>query len=292
MQYGDARLKRRWGIFFLCIVSIGGVSFCLKKASYTDPVCRVLRSIPIEERCFLDYFFRTLLLTDSGIFVLNGSKPAGRFYFFGTCYYQSTIHWRGFYRSTLFKKGFEVWKKYEHLFPSKKYCLSFSEDEEKGIRVLLLNKPQLSEVIANNIEDFKRVLGSNINLELLLAMMANEPERFWGILDQHDALEGIVLGYGRHNSWLFHQKEVFANAMPPLKGEILEKHLLQFNQKLQPTPYKRSALHFSSMPFFMCDPAHPETHELWQKYKQQRKECASLFRGGNFLEIVLKKFVS
>ncbi len=279
--------KRVWGFFFTCLLCVGAALF-LKDASKEDAIRKALAKIPAEEKYLLDYFFRTLLLRDSGAYVLNGSKPAGLSCYLGPRYYQSTVHWRGFYRSTIFRKGCDTWAKYQHLFPSTKYCFFIEEDEEEdAIDVLLVDKLKIAHVIANNMQEFKEVIGSSMTSETLLSA---KKETFLEAFNHNPLLQGIILGYGKHNAWLYHQRKDLHNT--PRRQELIEKEALYFNKKLQFSFKPQEALAFSALPSFACDRSHPETQDLLSNYSQQRKEFTHSYAHGNFLEITLKKICS
>lgn len=256
-------------------------------------VCKFLKELPQEEKWFLEYFFRTLLLNDTGAYVLNGSKPAGCSDFFGPWYYKDTIHWRGFNRSTLFRKGNEIWKKYEHLFPSTSFCFSYHEDAEDDlIGVELINKSLFSSAITKNIEYFKSVLGSNITSEIILDKIINKRETLSSALNHHNCLIGIVLGFGKHNSSLFYRRHLLEREFNLKRQDLIEQEVDEIKEKLQHSSHKRDILLFSSLPQFVFDPMHPETQELFDKYIQQRKGFTNFYRHGNFLEVTLRKIAS
>lgn len=75
LPYRDTRVIFKIGKIFLCISGITVTIYSLFTFS-NDAACNLLREISFEERYFLDYFFRNLLLKERGAFVLNGSKPA------------------------------------------------------------------------------------------------------------------------------------------------------------------------------------------------------------------------
>lgn len=234
------------------------------------------------------FFFRQLLLRDSAAYVLNGSKPAGESSFLGVKYYRTTIHWRGFYRSTLFRKGCEVWKKYEYLFPSKNYCFCYDVDEEDDcITVFLINKRNFADIVIKNIEEFKKVLGQKITPETFIDMIVSKKQSFFKILNNHQ-LFGIIFGYGKHNAELFHRRHRLENNCIR-KLELIKKEIKMINEKLQFSDNEKIYLRFLSLPSFVCDATHHETQELQLRYTQQRKEFTNLYKNGNFLEITLKK---
>jgi hypothetical protein len=219
--------------------------------------------------------------------VLTGSKPAALSAILDPSYYQSTILWKGFYRGTLFKKGLEVWKKYQHLFPSNHFCFLYNNDED-GIKVFLINKKQFIEEMTRNIEDFKAAFGMHITAEGLIDMANIQQQYFLQILDNHVALKGIILGYGKHNSHLFQQRDVLRNAALPKKQELIEKKMRNLDEKLGLVESAISPLQFASMPAFACDLMHPETQDLLKKYALGKRTASSLYQNGSFLETTLK----
>jgi hypothetical protein len=85
----------------------------------------------------------------------------------------------GYNNSTLVKKGYEIWKKYQHLFPSSNYLFcdggGWGDD---GMDVFLINKNSFVHVVAKNIEDFKNILGPNTTPEEILDTIINGKKIF------------------------------------------------------------------------------------------------------------------
>ena len=286
-------IKNRTSLLFLACI-IGGAFFLLRLLPPKEiAISKILSKIPLEEKWFLDYFFRTLLLKDSGAFVLNGTKPAGCSDFLGPQYHQYTIHWRGYNKSTLFRKGYETWKKYEHLFPSTSFCFSYYEDTDDDlIDVTLINKSLFLKAISDNIEDFKAVLGSDITPEILLEKIISKQAPLEKVLNHHPCLIGIVLGFGKHNSSLFYRRSLLEKEFNLKKQDLIEQEVDKLKEKQQFSDCKSDILLFSSLPRFAFDPTHPETQELHNKYTQQRKKFTNLHQHGTFLEVTLKNLVS
>jgi hypothetical protein len=281
-------------VFVFLIGMAGGFFYLGKTSKEEDAVCKALRKIRADEKCYLDFFFRSLLLRDSAAYVLNGSKPAALSSFDGAKHHHTTIHWRGYNRSTLFRKGYEIWKKYETLFPCNNYCFcydEFEEEEEDHIFVFLINKKNFIDIVTKNIEDFKSVLGSEITPDVFVDMIINKKQSFIKILNNHK-LFGIIFGYGKHNAELFHRRHYLLQNDCFRKQDLKEKEIEMITEKLQGSHDERSCLLFSSLPSFVCDPRDPETQELQVSYKRQRKEFNNLYKSGNFLEITLRKLGS
>lgn len=237
------------------------------------------------------------MLREGGIYVLNGSKPAvlGDFSspnlrelpFFGG---------RFFKKEVMLKRGLEIWRKYQHLFPSANHVLLFHEKDDL-FEILLINKKRFLNEVARNIEDFKAILGSEMTAEILLKKLVKQEEPLSEILKNHSGLLGIILGYGKHNSWLFHQRKMIQNRLDnsqfiPKRFDLIKGEFNTIDKKFQPIEQKRkSILFFTSLPSFVFDPLHIETHELWKEYRKQRKELTKTYRNKNFLEFALKKYL-
>jgi len=284
-------IKKAFLLFGLACILSGGCLFLRKSSLKKDTVSIALKEMTSDEKWFLDFFFRNHLLRDSGAFVLKGCKPVGLSDFLGPEYYLPTIHWRGYRRSALFKRGYEIWKKYQHMFPSINYCICYREDEEdddQGFYVYLINKKNLLNIVSENIERFRFNLGTDVTPEILLEKIINEKKLLTEILHGNAELLGIILGYGKHNSQLFYRRETLKKEFIPKKLNLVEEEIAEINKKLQFHNHQRNHLIFASLPTFVFDPMHQGTQELNDKYKQQRKEFTNLYKNGDFLETTLR----
>jgi hypothetical protein len=278
---------------FLFVIAICFFSF------REDSVCKSVQKMSTEERFFLEYFFRALLLYEGGAHVLTGKKPAalGDFFspelekviFFGNRLLKKEI---------LLKKGYETWKKYQDLFPMTRYVLICNEDKnEELFHILLVHREKFLGEVARNIEDFRRVLGAHMTPELILSSIIQKKESCYEALNQHSALEGIILGFGKHNSWLFYRRDLLDNRnfdfkYIPKKHELIENEINKINGKLKCLNSERNKLYFAALPRFLFDPEDTETRDLLLKYTQSRKEFTRHYRKGNFLEGILRELTS
>ena len=286
-------------IMFLGMVFLALGGYLLFVRPSDKNVAIALKKIPNEERVFLDYFFRELMLTDFLAYVLYGTKPAALAGYFGPQYYFYRLFWISSKKDILFKKGFEIWKKYEHLFPHTNYILLHRkiDCQEDLFHVLLINKKRFLKEVEENLEDFKRVMGNQITPEIVLKKFITEEKSLYDTVNQHSALEGLLLGFGSHNSWLFYQRDILQNRNEdfqyvPRRVDLYQNDLDQINEQLEYPVHEKCELNFVSLPCFLYDSSHQETEEFLAKYKEQRKKFMNKYQKGDFLEETLKKLIS
>jgi hypothetical protein len=198
-------------------------------------------------------------------------------------------------------KGLEIFKKNQHLFSSENIIVRFSEDEE-ATYVLMINKQNLLKTLKEHIDDFKEVLGSDTTVESLFAQITDNNYSFVDVIKDHDALVGILLGYGRNNAWLFHRKNTIRRKLrefnPPLKREgALEKEFTDVVKKI--TFFTKEAREYKyilkspriPLLHFMADPNSLETKELTQQYEKERREIKRRFAKQNYVEAALEQLM-
>jgi hypothetical protein len=120
----------------------------------------------------------------------------------------------------------------------------------------------------------------------LLLLEAKHKQLINEVLKNHQALIGILLGYGRDNSWQFlevsekHQKLgwVWADGSYPKSVEIITD--------TKPT-YIESFLALYSCPSFAGNPYSQESLILKKNYLLTRKKVLSYYKGKDFLEATL-----
>ncbi|HSX03635.1 MAG TPA: hypothetical protein VLG76_02795 [Rhabdochlamydiaceae bacterium] len=204
------------------------------------------------------------------------------------------------------QKGVEVWKKYQHLFPSKKFVFKIYHEKphKEWPVIVLINKQAFIEKVAAHLNDFKTTLGPHISPQGILKKAIESDSFFYDILKMHDGLLGTLLGYGRNNAWLFERKwrllGSYANFYFPLKPfyskpsagfTTVEEELCFLQNKLQgldnfmPTPFT-----FIIPIGFMVDREDPETKITRKKFKETQRKMTKIYREGNFLETTLKAF--
>lgn len=271
-------------VFFACLVFALQKTFVTKRPS---DIAKLLKSIPSEDRENLDFFVRFLFQRSQFGYVLFGTKPMAFEGYFepskSPTLFQTLSH-----TNLKLRASCKTWIKYKHLFPLKKYSLLYADNEDGYREIVLIHKASFVSVVNQNIESFRRVLGSDISGELLLKKIEKREKPWNEVIQNHDALMGILLGYGKRNAWLFHRKKHLPVSLQ--KSTSPKEEPLYLRKRLAPFA-ERDVLSLVKLPMFLADLSDPETQALKAKYTQQRK-CLTKISRENFVEAVLKELTS
>ena len=208
------------------------------------------------------------------------------------------------------KKGGELIEKYKDLFCSKKIkikkCKNFVDN--KLICFLFINVESFNGIVEDHLSDFKTILGDEITTELLLEQVLEDENVFENVLKNHQGLIGTLLGYGRNNAWLFHQREkgYLFNGLDSLVGGhsfsikrpsrfMAEDEIEKIDLKLEVFD-DRGILDFNpllmSLPSFVADKNTAETIELKADYQSQYRNIVHRYENQDFLEVTVKRIAS
>src|SRR5579872_2472796 len=128
-----------------------------------------LQLIPLKEQESLEFFFLYALSQEGFAFTLFGDKPLsiGCFYEMPSIVVDSTPH--SIYETTYqmftalhpsamkLKKGWRVWQKYQHLFPSRRFAIrGFEKCVGDSPGFLIINKNAFLKAVAQHKDDFER----------------------------------------------------------------------------------------------------------------------------------------
>lgn len=257
---------------------------------------QVLSQMSLEDRHYLAVFLSGILFSDDCSYLLFGSKPIA----VAECEKFTSFHFSRYWMCEMdFKaaKGFEVFKKYQHLFSSDNIIVRLDEDEE-GCSVLMINKKNLLKTLKEHIHDFKLVLGPQVTIESLFAQITRK-DHLADVVNHHEALFGILLGYGRNNAWLFHEKGALLHRLnsfiPPQKRDnSLEKMYAETVAKT--TFFSEDAHEYKyilkspRLPLlhFVADPSSAETKMIKEQYSKERENMRKLFARQGFVEATLQ----
>lgn len=257
-------VKKRNIFILLCFA----LSVCL---SMRSPESGIASAIPADDREVLESFFRTLITSGGFGYVMYGSKPMAAMAF-DTATSQANTEENVLY------KGWITWEKYRHLFPIEHYIFRLSQNPlcPSGYWVVLINKEKCRSCIADNLDLFQQIRGKKVTPEEILEELQGNTVIPTEVLGSNDCLLGILFGYGRHNSALFHKRKVMqANG---LKADSIV--LLPFN------PLDRGT-YLIDLPRFGADFSHPVSNQLRIEYEKSRQLITDLYQDEKFLERAL-----
>ena len=285
--------------------------------SKKQDITRKLHSLPADEKFFMEAFFRILISTDNGSYVLFGDKPASLMVYKEWQSYDlhPVSHFPSDTDFSPERKGFEIWQKYQHLFPSKTYtflkigsCFS-----DHLTAVFFIHNERLLKVLSKNFIDFHRIFPQFKSSECLLNAMLNDSSILHQICNKYDLLLGIILGFGKDNAALFERKmeidaflfpqkfysrepylkQPFLRPVPRLGFATLEEELDAIEIKSEGViegvdiPGIDWALH---LPLgFLVDKEKTDLVQLRTRLKQDLIKATSAYRNGNFLQVTLNE---
>jgi hypothetical protein len=317
------RSKKSWVVLsfvllILCLVFLfleSNIKKTFQKTSSID-VVNTLNTLPKDDRESIDCFFRCLF-RDSFPYVLFGNKPMAIELFLQiNPYHASTYSLADFMDLSIgiaspeqikLFRGWEVWKKYQHLFPSSDFLL-FENQGSEYVTIVMINKNSFLNVVEENIVYFREVLGEKISPKILLNNCQREKDIFRDVLNSHEGLLGILLGYGSHNSKLFSRRGQIRNFLDSRKASLIKRSPLTSKEcsKLEAEYHhinerlgsfnESQVMDFNPLllmlPSFVADNSHPETQQLRVEYMKQYRNIINRYRDGDFLEITLNQFVN
>lgn len=243
-----------------------------------------IERIPEEERLFLEKLFHKLIRSESLGYVLFGSKPISLSGYFIELPLGNILKGSD---NFAVKQGWAIWKKHEHLFPHPNYLI-FEEDHVRGDKdvhpIYFINKNNLLQTITNNVEAFRRELGADFNPETFLVEISKK-QSISDLINFHDGLLGIMLGYGAESSMQYHKRELILREQPPFIYEAFNLQAVS-----QYPLYKNSIIPEDIQPIQFV--GHPESQSVKSILEQNAKERAHLldiYAQGRWLEITLTK---
>ena len=158
------------------------------------------RKLTDLENQYLEGFFRHLFETTTAGYVLYGEKPLLLCSFKPI---EKTIPGSIEHKdAVIFTQGLKAWKKLN--IQSKNYLLVLltSNEIERSEMFFLINKKAFEDTVKKNLPLFQLKLGPQINEQSLLNNLLS-PNGFSTLLKGHEALQGILFGYGLENSMTY-----------------------------------------------------------------------------------------
>lgn len=274
----------RLNLFYMCIYFLDK-SFVLAIFLFFVPLYPesqtlegAIASISIEDRDALEAFFRVLISSGDFGYVIYGSKPMAAV---GLTNNTFQVNAPVDTQQRIINKGWEVWSKYHRLFPITRFVLRLSQNPlvPSDYWMVLINKERCRTCIASNLDLFTEALGQVVSPEEIVEGLEKKAVIFTDVLKSNDGLLGILFGYGRHNSMLFHQQKQMRR-----KGLSNDCTAIV---ALQPFNQLRRGERPIDLPRFAMDPSHLESVKLREEYEKTCHSIESLYKDEKFLERTL-----
>lgn len=238
--------------------------------------------LPIKDKKKLFSLMQKLFAEDSFAYTILGTKPVSWVTYQNLSFaplFNSSSEYR------ILSEGWKTWEKYQHLFPSAHLWAESLECYPNLISILIVNKKQFNVVVNNHKKDFENVLQREIIDGFQLLKEAKNCSLMHDVLKEHQALLGIVLGYGRDNAWKFN--EGCKNRMPIgciWSDEEWSSMEASIESNLNVTDYYLSVY---SCPSFAGDPNTKESLALKAEYISTKQKVINYYKGKDFLEATL-----
>jgi hypothetical protein len=189
-------------------------------------------------------------------------------------------------------RGWRVWEKHRHCFDSGR--LRFWREKSPWVNgvfcLIIADTNRCDEIIMQHAADFQNVVGQGIIHDKALFQEIDKTPFLQNTLQKHDALIGILLGFGRENAWLYHEK----NKNPQFVkislswGPVMEQKRSNWFWKycgLQ-TPEVSDML----LPVFVGDPDSEESQRLREEYSVASRQIKKFYKKRDFLSATLSLY--
>lgn len=212
-----------WIIIFVVILNTGFL--------HCDEIIESkFKKIPYYHRVCLKFFFKEFYLKDAlGHVLFFNTKPVAI-----TGFYEKKNRpiFKNFFANIIenihdkcFEKSWNVWKKYECLFPHSNFI--FAEDKtifadgEQVRNIYAINKSSLLRCLENHEYIFREILGQNFSINEFIENLEME-KQVLPLINHDEALLGIILGYGAESALGFkkNEKQTGINLKVPEKCPI------------------------------------------------------------------------
>lgn len=252
----------------------GKLSYCLSEVNHV----------------WMNKFFRDFFLEDPAIYTLWGSKPMTQLamhYFTeedmqAWCDQMSEEERKSLvYVDYDFTDNWKKWEKIESRFPLHKYILVKKPfpGEPKMEQIFFLDIAKTIQVIQENYESFKSVIGHDFDPVNIVPEIKNDTSEFWDTVLHHNATLGILFGYGPKNGWAYFNH-----------SNSSEQKCLRFSEDCMQYAGTSTLDHFP-IPIFATF-SEEGKDEMIEKYKKEREEIRKIYSGKNFVDLTLEKLTS
>lgn len=237
--------------------------------------------IPNEDILLLDTFFQALIKTEGLGYALYGSKPVCLAPYFDSIPFGNLLF--GGDRAAI-KRGWKIWQKYEKYFPHPRYLIFEEHENVDGTdiqSIYFINKKNVIESLKKNASIFKNEL-EDFNLDKFL-LKIEEGKSLLKIINNHEGLLGILLGYGAESSMSYCQRDLMWNSKLPILYEEIDLEGVSSPPSL--------LINFIHPIYFEGDPQSEEVKNILEKNVKERAYLQQIYSEGKFLGVTLQKLM-
>lgn len=297
-------------LIFICLFVVS-----LEASSLFDR----LQAIPSKDRLEIERFFSYLLCENEFGYTLFGNKPISIAAVSAKPNLSETDRF-------MIEKGWNLWLKYRHLFPSNRFILKRDIlGENQCVTISIINKSLVYKAIKNNLEIFQKYLGTS-DVTAIFERICEGDRCIFDLATPHpQAVIGILLGYGVSNALNFQRESELFEGLhrqsPPLASDKIDHDapnfqtflkaygkpkyrlrskvpsIVSFHREMKEIFETRKSFGMSEYldkfetPGFACWDS-SETENLKDEYKHTRAVIRDAYKNGSFLETTLKQWMA
>ncbi len=189
-----------------------------------------------------------------------------------------------------FKKSWETFNKYCQFFNKELFLFL-----RKSSTLLLINKLAVKHQIAKHLDLFQSILGTEFSSEFFFHELEHSDTDLHALLKANQTLLGILLGFGKHNSELFQERDDLYCALNSLDYVRDYQEIVKINKKIdciwnilqRCNDYCRFGLMMRCIPQYVSDNLHPESILLEKKYLLQSRKIKEILSSPDWIEQIL-----
>jgi len=257
-----------------------------------------LKSIPHGDQKKLETLFHHMMTGDYFACTLFGDKPMTFQEFHDDPWKMSSQCMVCPYHHYYLDEGWQTWNKYRSLFPSEKFIFTKIPSKSGYKFIILINKEAFEKVFEENRDIFEQALAPSITCQQILQDFEAGRKTFSEILNDHEGLVGIVLGYGREGSLFVFRDTILSSQIlkkslhplaPPCAHEKLVSKGMQNHIKMREKRLSRHGIKWHQLA--------SQSEDVEDPYEElnQREQIAEIFYPAwqeNFVDVLPPNFFS
>ena len=300
-------------IFLLCSCLL-----CMNSLIANSTQAKIQAIDPLDRQKLQD-FFQSLFLEGDFAYTLFGSKPMGSIDYLAISHTKEV--------TTAFV-GWQVWKKYQHLFPLSNFAISYCDqiDTIGFFDFFIINKSKCCEVINRYLPLFKSCFSFQTPNDLVESLCSPNFFAYTGGIrpKNYYLCLGLLFGYGEKSATLFERRmQLFQqaaqypydlnglndddkdiiygrdkNKLRQQENEISLKSLIQElndfrnNQVFNKLTTINNPLFLMRINGFVSFGDEPLVENLQAEHDKLRAKLMEIYYSENFLEIVLNRLMA